>query len=238
MAVDRKPVIALAAMLLVLPILSVPAYASESEWKTAYSVGKFDYVNPPKPDQIFKIQYRVTNGTIDDVHAKFGFSGNINTTADTAILEIKYPRNYPYTNSEAAHPLPPPIVFVNGLEIDAPTDPEITDCFFEFSVPLEMNGKVEIVWTILPTNRPFHGDGVPDYCIPETVVQGVAVKSDGTISPYHQFKAGVSAQGIVCEGFLELEQYMLVIHPDGRPFCVTRESATDLIQRWGVTISA
>lgn len=52
----------------------------ESEWKTVYVVGKFSYTEPRKSDQIFKIQYRAVNGTIDTVAAKFGFSGNINAT--------------------------------------------------------------------------------------------------------------------------------------------------------------
>lgn len=219
------------------------AYAStddvgnEEEWKTVYAVGKFSFTEPRKPDQIFNVQYIAVNGTIENVSAKFGFSGSIDAT-DSGILEIKYPRNYPYTNSPSDEFVAQPIVFINGLEADVSAVPEITDCFFVFSIPFSGSAEFELAWTYLTTNFPLHGDEVPEHCIPETVVQDAVVKNDGAISPYHQYKAGVRAQDVMCEGILEPEDYRLVIHPDGRPFCVTRESATDLIQRWGITISA
>lgn len=212
----------------------------ESEWKTVYAVGKFSYTEPRKSDQIFKIQYRAVNGTIDTVAAKFGFSGNINA-ADSGLLEIKYPRNYPYTNSESNEFVASPIMFIDGVEVSEVTPAEITDCFFVFSIPFSGSAEfesVELAWPYLAVERPFHGDEVPEHCIPETIVENVVVKNDGTISPYHQYKAGVKAQDVMCEGDLEPKDYRLVVHPDGRPFCVMRESATDLIQRWGVTISA
>jgi hypothetical protein len=233
-------------------ILSAPAaYASKDdvdneEWKTVYTVGKFSYTEPRKPDQIFKVQYRVVNGTLDDVNAKFGFSGNINAT-NSGILEIKYPRNYPYTNSIPGEfsefsEFIPPILFIDGREVNSEvTSPEITDCFFFFSIPFSESAEFEgvgLAWAYLATNLPFHGDEVPEYCVSETIVPDVVVKNDGSISPYHQYKAGVKAQDVMCEGGLGPEEYRLVIHPDGRPFCVTRESATDIIQRWGVTIPA
>lgn len=247
----RVTVLSLSVGLVFSVTLSAPAvvYASTDdvgngeEWKTVYTIGKFSYTDPPKPDQIFKVQYRVVNGTLDDVNAKFGFYGNVSAT-ERGILEIKYPRNYPYTNSkpDEFNEFIPPILLIDGREVyPEPSPAEITDCFFVFSIPFSGSAEfesVELAWAYLATNLPFHGDEVPAHCIAETVVQNVVVKNDGTISPYHQYKAGVRAQDVMCEGGLEPKEYRLVIHPDGRPFCVTQESATDLIQRWGVTISA
>lgn len=227
-------------------IFSAPvAYASiddvgnEEEWKIVYTIGKFSYTEPRKPDQIFKVQYRAINGTAEDVNAYFGVNGNVSATED-GVLEIRYPRNYPYSNAPASEPLAVwPIIFINGEEISSDTMPaEITDCFFVFTVPFSGATKFEVAWAYLATNLPFHGDEVPEYCVSETLIRDVVVKNDGTISPYHQYKAGVKAEDVMCEGVLEPEHYRLVMHPDGRPFCVTRESATDLIQRWGVTIPA
>jgi hypothetical protein len=65
----------------------------------------------------------------------------------------------------------------------------------------------------------------------------VPVRKDGSISPLQQFKAGVTADSIVCKDAFNADQvYRLVVHPDGKPYCVTRESATELIQRGGVTL--
>lgn len=205
-------------------------------WQTAFAVGRFSYAEPPKPDQIFKIQYRVINGTAENFRAQMGASANV-SSVDGGILEIKYPRNYPYTNSNSDQ-FEPPVLFINGMEPPQVPTPEITECFFVFSIPFKESIGIELAWAYLLWQEPFHGDEIPDYCITETVVPDVVVKKDGTISPLHQFKAGVKAQDVICGGILEPEEYRLVIHPDGRPYCVTRESATELIQRWGVTIPA
>ena len=205
-------------------------------WQTAFAVGRFSYAEPPKPDQIFKIQYRVINGTAENFRAQIGASANV-SSVDGGILEIKYPRNYPYTNSNSDQ-FAPPLLFINGMEPPQVPTPEITECFFVFSIPFEGNAEIGLAWAYLATNFAFHGDVVPDHCIPETVVQDVVVKKGGTISPFHQFQAGVNAQDVMCGGVLELPEYRLVVHPDGKPYCVTRESATELIQRWGVTVPA
>jgi hypothetical protein len=233
----------LSATLLILPVVfSIPPYAfgssnvdtpsGDPEWQTAYAVGKFSFAKPPKPDQIFKIQYRVINGTVENFSAQSWTSADV-STVNGGVLEIKYPRNYPYANSDQSAP---PLLFVDELETFPPNASEITECFFVLSIPFEGSVEVGLAWMSLPTNFPFHGDAVPDRCIPETTVQNVVVKKDGTISPLHQFKAGVRAQDVMCEGPLERDEYRLVIHPDGRPYCVTQESVKELVQRWGVTL--
>ncbi|NWG37492.1 hypothetical protein [Nitrososphaera sp.] len=236
MAGDRKSIIALAAMLLVLPIL--PVYASESEWKTAYGVGRFLYSDPPRPDQVFKIHARAINGAVEELHAgESWFSANV-TSAHDGILEIRYPRNYPYTNEFINEPGVQPLLFVNGMEtLPEATPAEVTDCFFVFSIPFSESAEIGLAWPYLAVAEPHYGDDVPDSCTPETIVN-VPTRKDGTISPLQQFKAGVKAEDVLCgDGYLNNE-YRLVVHPDGKPFCVTRSSATELIQRWGVTIPA
>jgi hypothetical protein len=98
-----RPIAALlSATLLILPVVFlVPVYASENvdaassgglEWQTAYAVGKFSFAKPPKPDQIFKIQYRVVNGTVENFYAQSWTSADV-STVNGGVMEIKYPRN-------------------------------------------------------------------------------------------------------------------------------------------------
>lgn len=237
MEVVCRSIIALLAAVLVLPLALIPAEATE-EWQTAYSLGRFLYSDPAKPDQIFKIHARVINGTIGDLRGgESWFSANVTSTG-SGILEIRHPRNYPYTNEFLTEPWVQPFLFVNGTETFPEVTPaETTDCFFVFSIPFSGNAEIGLAWPYLAVREPHYGDDVPDSCIPETIVD-VPTKKDGTISPLQQFKAGMKARDVVCVDGSSDREYRLVIHPDGRPFCVTRESATDLIQRWGVTIPA
>ena len=193
-------------------------------------MGKFSYAEPPKPDQIFKIQYRAINGTVENFNTLYGVTAKVNSNSD-GMFEIKYPRSYPYTNSKLDQ-FEPPLLLVNGLGIP-PVTPKITECFFIFSIPFEESVEIGLAWAYLAVNFPLHGDAVSGHCIAETVVQDVVIKKNGSISPLHQFKAGVKPQDVMCEGILELKKYRLVIHPDGRPYCATQASATELIQRWG-----
>lgn len=232
-----RQVIALMVASLILPVLFAPAYASEQQWKTGYAVGEFPFSDPPKPDQIFKIQYRAINGTVEGFRAYGGVSINIDSSSD-GMLEIRYPRNYPYTNEFISEPYVQPLLFINGTETLLDASPtEITECFFVFSIPFSESAEIGLVWTYFAVERPFYGDDVPDSCLPETIVD-VPIKKDGTISPLQQFKVGANAKDIVCADAFSASEYRLVIHPDGKPFCVTRTSATELIQRWGVTIPA
>lgn len=85
----------------------------EQEWKTYYLVGKFLYNKPPKPDQLFKIYYRVINGSVDSFSALapralpgnetvgLFLVANVSSTSNTGVnglFEIKFPRNFPYLN--------------------------------------------------------------------------------------------------------------------------------------------
>ncbi len=191
-----------------------------NEWQTTNIVGRFLYSDPPKPDQIFKVQYRVVNGTIEKLsiwQTKVSSNGN-------GTLEIKFPRNYPYTNQDGINvPITVnPILIVDGQWGDEITYSDITDCFFVFSIPFTDSKSIGLVWSYLATNLPFHGDDVPESCISQTLVENVPTRSDGTISPLKQFKAGVAAEDVVCRQLEGVERkFMLLISPYGEPYCVS-----------------
>jgi hypothetical protein len=217
-----------------LPVFSTTTYASNSneEWETGYSVGK--YFRSVYPDQISKIHYRVINGTVEKfnvvheiggiIYGNFIFQVDIN---DNAILEIKVPRNHPYATIDHVD-ITDPIILAseNGSSdyVELEYDVDLTDCFFLISVPLNSSSKIEVIWTY-PSG--LSKINVPDYCIPETVVEDVPVRSDGTISPLHQFRAGVAAEDIVCN-----EGFGLIIRTDGKPYCVTPATAEILNELW------
>gem|GEM_PF-3781270 len=87
--------------------------SEEDEQKTVYAVGEFLNSELPKPDQIFKFHYRLINGTmesldireqiVDDIFMDNGITVKVNNNDDNnssnGVLEIKYPRNFPYDSS-------------------------------------------------------------------------------------------------------------------------------------------
>lgn len=214
------------AIVLVFSILSLSISMAQTsskigdEWKTAHTVGKFSYSDPPKPDQIFKIQYRVLNGTIEKLTVA---QTKVISSSGNGTLEIKVPRNYPYTNEDG--PMAPnyidALVFVDDKSYDEITYNEITDCFFVFSIPFTGNKSIGLVWDYLLWTGPSHGNEIPDSCIPQTLVENVPTRNDGTITPLQQFKAGVAAEDAVCPvRQQEEEQLMLLISPNQKPYCV------------------
>lgn len=225
-----KSVISLIVASVFLPVLFAQADAAEEEWKTAYAVGKFHNAEPPKPDQIFKIQYRVVNGTlenfkvlqeINDVLISNGISANV--ASDThGELQIKFPRNFPHTNGPG--PVGPEgLLFFIGVPTKPETQMEVssraTECLFLYSVPF--SGRVEIqMWTTsILTKSPYHGDEIPDSCLPHTT----------TTRPSHQVMAGIALRDVVCP-----EGLQVITNPDGRPYCVTPHSLDSLKERWNI----
>ena len=232
MNVYCKPVIVLLiGSFLFLSILSTSIYASSNneEWKTGYSVGKFLTADPPRPDQIFKIQYRVLNGTVEGFNVVYELDGEIFGvlvfqvgSSNESILEIKVPRNYPYAIDATG--LGEPIAYERLSSVKLEYKIDMTDCFYLFSVPFNGNSKIELIW-VIPSYPP--SNDVPNSCIRETLVEDVPVRKDGTISPLHQFRAGIAAEDIICNEGLEL-----VIRPDGKPYCVILPTAKILDELW------
>jgi hypothetical protein len=227
---DNKSLISLLlASSLFLPLLlSAPAYASngDEEWRTAYKVGKFLNSEPPKSDQIFKIQYRAVNGTIESLGVPDEVAAIV-TSDGNGTLQIRYPRNYPYTNDIDGGG--DPVVIINEIDVIASQD--MTDCFFVFSIPFTGSSRIVLAWAYQAVEQPRHGDVIPDSCISQTVVESVPVRQDGTISPLHQVRAGVAAEDVACKEGLEL-----VINPNGKPYCAQPSTAIVLRERWNLPL--
>lgn len=199
--------------------ISIIRVSEEKGWETAYAVGKFLHSEPQIPDQIFKVQYRVINGTAEKFVAQpFGAAATVNAEGN-GTLEIMYPRNYPYTNNYSGMDMVDPLFFVNGLE-ELPSESDITTCFFKFSVPFTNKSEIELAWTYLAVEQLHHGDYVHELCLPETLVL------DG-LTPLQQMRAGVRPFNIVCP-----ENYSLIIDPKGKPYCATPASIEILKERW------
>src|SRR5690606_31802401 len=126
--------------------------------------GRFVNNEPAKPDQIFKIQYRVVNGTVENFRAPHEIIAEVNAN-DSGVLEVKWPRNYPYTN-DISNTGGEPVLLINGqtsfLQYTA------TECFFVFSIPFVGSSEIGLVWTYILTDDSYHGDNVPDSCIDQT----------------------------------------------------------------------
>lgn len=149
-----------------------------TEWNVQRIIGKFLYSNPPKPDQIFNLQYRVANGTLgnltEDQHGQF--IAKVQST-DQGMLELRIPRNYPYSNVDNPNgnrdkiAKTSTVIDVNGIGINSSKYSfTSTDCFLEYSVPFSKNAIITLGFIVYPEHIPFHGDAVPDHCIAETTV--------------------------------------------------------------------
>lgn len=198
--------------------------ASDEGWSTHYAVNGFVNTGPADPYQIFKIQYRVLNGTVEQFSMPYvDVAHNIRaevTSDGDGVLQIKFPKNYPNGNDELGGSA---IVFVNEQEI-VPNSTE-TDCFSEFSLPFSNDAVIDVVWGFYDDF--FRGADVAEGCMPETIVQDVVRTKDGVIPPLQQLKAGVTTEEVVCGYGFEL-----IRHPDGRPYCATPSSVEQLYNRW------
>lgn len=146
----------------------IEGQAVGDQWNTAYIVGEYRYSDPPKPNQTFKMYYRVTNGEVESLTTN-PIVANV-TSSGNGILEIMFPRNYPYTNHENG---------IHNFVIDSRIDPArniqdnrvTTDCFFVFSIPFSGSDSIELGWISLLWQEPWHGDEVAESCVPRTIVQ-------------------------------------------------------------------
>jgi DNA-binding beta-propeller fold protein YncE len=199
--------------------ISVIRVSEEKEWQTTYAVGKFLYSEPPKPDQLFKVQYRVINGTAEKFVAQpFGAAATVDAEGN-GLLEIMYPRNYPYTNDISGTDVADPLFLVNDLPA-SPLEKDTTTCFFKFSIPFKDKSDIELAWAYLAIEQFYYGDYVFELCLPDTLVLE-------TLTPVQQSRAGVQPQNIICP-----EDLLLVIDPTYKPYCATPASAEMLKERW------
>lgn len=136
---------------------------------------------------------------------------------ENGALEIKFPRNFPYTNTEFADI--ELFLVVDDEKRDVDHTKTTSECFFVFAVPFEGEAKIRIVSASILIKSPYHGDEVSDTCIPRTV----------TDRPQHQVMAGIAAENVQCP-----EELQLVLDPKERPFCATPPTAEVLKERWNV----
>jgi hypothetical protein len=99
---------------------------------------------------------------MESFDALYGFSSKV---SGEGTLEVKFPRNYTYTNDPAAN-FGEPIFFINDTGIFPSFPPRVTEYFFEFSIPFSGSSEVGFAWSYLATNFPFHGDEIPEDCTP------------------------------------------------------------------------
>lgn len=209
----------------------VPAIADDSTWHVQHVIGKFLNSNPPKPDQVFNFQYRVVNGTLAELTKdQYGqFEAKVQAT-DKGMLELRIPRNYPYSNVGYPHynntvnvAGSATVIDVNGVGIDSKKYSFVsTDCFFDYSIPFIGTPTITLGFIVYPEGIPYAGDKVPDHCISETI----------TIqSPLKQFKSGTRVQDIACKEGLQL----VIKSKDKTPACVKPEHVNELIKRGWAT---
>lgn len=237
----KAPALATAVVSIAYFLMSIPnsAIAAESttnnEWNVSYSLGKFSHSSPPKPDQIFKIYYRVINGTIDSVSTPPGaVAANVTSSSDSSrgMLEVKYPRNYPYSNDPVGKSAGAGSFAFYAQQpgghqmIEVAGKGTTTDCFFILSVPFTGKTSIQIGTSSIPDPTfAFHGDDVPASCIPDTVVT-----NNGELTPLQQLKVGVAAKDVVCGDGFEL-----IVQPvSGKPYCATHTTIIKLSNWWHI----
>jgi hypothetical protein len=154
------------------------------------------------------------------------------SSSSSGLLEVRYPRNYPYTNGPGAGGGVGSFVFFEqpfgGRDVQVEGNGTTADCFFDLSVPFEGKVRITIVSAIIPEvdNFPLHSDSVPASCLPDTVVA-----NKGELTPLQQLKAGVAAKDVVCGNGHEL-----IIQPiSGKPYCATHSTVVKLSQWWRLT---
>jgi len=224
----RLQVIAMITSLLIITGSTIlPVFGDNSsnikntEWKTIPTVGKYLYNEPPKPAQIFNVQYRVVNGTLDSIISGDGSYGiEVSTEKENGLFELKIPLNYPYTNFHNVTNGQTYIVLVNDTDVGHISSPSrLDECFFGFSIPFSGNVRINLGSAQIPEHFPYHGDEVPDRCINDTIL---------SISPLKQLKSGISANDIVCKEGFEL----IYKSKNDSPACVKPVSVQKLVT-WG-----
>jgi hypothetical protein len=218
---------------------------NSNPWHKLYFLGKFTNSYPPKPDQIFIAQYKITNATLQSITGNFG---GISTTADTSdkgLLEIKFPRNFPYSNQG-----PDPhdfFILINGFGAwsyyhpDSPMTEDARkqllntvtrpppypdsysgkdDCYYLFSIPFYTYAKIDIIYgfngLIL---SPYQGESIPQYCNKQTMAEH--------LPPLKQISWGIEPKKVKCD-----EGFDVILHPDAKSIsCVKIGSVSKLVQR-------
>lgn len=175
-------------------------------------------------DRIFNFHYRAINGTIESFQMNKGFlEAKIeNQNGTEGSLEIKIPRNFPYTNENRIEPV---LIILPNKDVKIDYAMNKTDCFFEYSIPFYDDiSQFEFAFTYIPEFGPPHGDKLPPHCLKETLTLDSITKY---YSPLKQFQSGIGIENMKCRDALTM---MLKVNND-YPICVTLETKQILIER-------
>lgn len=142
---------------------------ADSEWSVQQVIGKYLNSDPPKSDQVFNLQYKVVNGTLQNLTTdKYGqFIMHVHGN-DKGSLILKIPQNYPYSN--IATDRPRAIIFVNGMDLLQKYSFEKSDCFFEYTIPFSGKSVITLGFLAYPEKLPYNGNIVPNYCLSQRMV--------------------------------------------------------------------
>ena len=245
----KKKFVFLAFLIFIVSINS--AYADNSEWQTLEWVGKYTNSQPAKPDQTFLVQYRVINATLESVEVKDYGLAFVADTREKGVLEVKFPRNYPYANFADRegfnlsingygawhyyHPEEDIVLetarekLINKINRPPPypnTFSEKTDCHFIFSVPFYTLANIGIGYGgngLIPS--PYYGDDVPEYCIDETIVSANS-NIERYQSPQKQIQEGAKPSSVNCN-----EGLYRATRQNEKPACLSLETLKTFFQR-------
>ncbi len=150
----------------------MPVFGEGLEWKISQMMIGPSPSNPSGINQTFNIPYVIFNGTGTFQVHNYAFIANTYSKSN-GIFEIQIPRNFPYYNvKNGPSNVEVYTVIENGVQI-TPNEyaKTISDCFFTYSVPFNMNSTITILSAdTLSLMTPIYGDKVPDYCLSETAI--------------------------------------------------------------------
>lgn len=223
--------------------------ANGDSWHKLYVVGHYVNSNPPKPDQIFVVQYKINATSESITSANDNIIASVDTT-DKGLFELKIPRNMPYHNTGAYAGNATGFdftVLINGFDswlyyhpksnmtedarkqlINTVTRPppypesytKYDDCYYYFSIPFYTHAEIKIVYGFNGLiSSPYHGDNIPSYCNAKTIVS--------YMPPLEQINAGVDPKNVSC-----IMGFVTILHPgNNTPSCVKPNTANILTER-------
>lgn len=205
---------------------------NSTQWNN-YFLGKSVDDNIHKSYQIFRFQYKVTNGTMDKLaqgsNGSEDLTSNLHST-NNGTFYLKVPRNYPsvqeYDNA-SAQPTPGVYFILNGVQ--AHYSVSTLDCFFVYSIPFSGNSEMEIIFSYpaaYDLQNVRHGYDISSSCNRQTIVS--------YMPPLEQIRAGIEPKNVQCVTGL-----VTVLHPgNNMPSCVNHETLKILVERgWAKTSS-
>ena len=185
-----------------------------------YRIAAEGHGEPKNPNKIYKIFYKMHNGTVTFFESLEGngFAAFVHGKSDD-ILEIKIPRNYPHTNYDK-HWDWMAIQTIKDENYEINFEIEKTRCLATFLIPVADDSKIEVFPGYNLGSDPFHGDNMKWYC---------DRFDDVHLPPYKQLDIEIERGEVWCKEGLDK------FWRDGdKPVCVSHNTKAKLLQRdWG-----